>query len=249
MGIHFHTIFIWLNYALMTWVVVFSLPSTFIWLSETVFYLVIGGLACQLGAERTRGISLYCFTRPAYCYGIPVEDGLAYALLTHESQLIFVAIIGAISFLSFSGKRKNCSSCGSTPQLTEEKKMPKAKTIFVCQNCGVESPKWIGRCLHVKSEYLHEEIVAPASSREVPFAGKQEKRKPDFLIILRLMNMIARKLELQNLTGYLARYVGGSLILLGGEPGWVNQPWHFSSPWLSEGKYPLCFRWRKRRTD
>jgi hypothetical protein len=30
--------------------------------------------------------------------GIPLEEGLVYALLTHESQLIFVAIIGTISF-------------------------------------------------------------------------------------------------------------------------------------------------------
>ena len=42
--------------------------------------------------------------------GIPVEDGLAYALLTHESQLIFVAIIGAISFfIIFKKDRKKKS--------------------------------------------------------------------------------------------------------------------------------------------
>ena len=38
--------------------------------------------------------------------GIPLEDGLAYALLTHESQLIFVAIIGAISFFIIFRKRR-----------------------------------------------------------------------------------------------------------------------------------------------
>ena len=30
--------------------------------------------------------------------GIPIEDGLIYALLAHESQLIFIAIVGTISF-------------------------------------------------------------------------------------------------------------------------------------------------------
>jgi hypothetical protein len=30
--------------------------------------------------------------------GVPREDGLVYALLTHESQLIFVAIVGTLSF-------------------------------------------------------------------------------------------------------------------------------------------------------
>ena len=39
--------------------------------------------------------------------GIPVEDGLAYALLTHESQLIFVAIVGAISFFIIFKKEKS----------------------------------------------------------------------------------------------------------------------------------------------
>jgi len=38
--------------------------------------------------------------------GIPVEDGLAYALLTHESQLIFVAIVGTISFFIIFRKRR-----------------------------------------------------------------------------------------------------------------------------------------------
>ena len=38
--------------------------------------------------------------------GIPIEDGLAYALLTHESQLIFVAIVGAISFFIIFRKEK-----------------------------------------------------------------------------------------------------------------------------------------------
>jgi len=40
-------------------------------------------------------------------YGIPLEDGLVYALLTHESQLIFTAILGAISFLLIFRKDKS----------------------------------------------------------------------------------------------------------------------------------------------
>jgi len=39
--------------------------------------------------------------------GIPLEDGLAYALLTHESQLILVAIIGTISFFIIFRKEKS----------------------------------------------------------------------------------------------------------------------------------------------
>ena len=28
----------------------------------------------------------------------------------------------------------------------EELKMAKAKTVFVCSDCGYESPKWLGKC-------------------------------------------------------------------------------------------------------
>jgi len=96
----FHTLFIWLNYALMTWVVVFSIESTsHITFGNSIFILVIGGLA--MSAPVTSGIGAFHYIIREgllIVYGIPIEDGLVYALLTHESQLIFVAIIGAFSF-------------------------------------------------------------------------------------------------------------------------------------------------------
>jgi hypothetical protein len=96
----FHTFFIWINYALMTWVVVFSLPSTsHLTFGNSIFILVIGGLAMSAPVQSGLGAFHYIVSRGLLIVnGIPVEDGLAYALLTHESQLIFVAIIGAISF-------------------------------------------------------------------------------------------------------------------------------------------------------
>jgi hypothetical protein len=104
----FHTIFIWLNYALMTWVVVFSLPSTsHLTFGNSIFILVIGGLAMSAPVQSGLGAFHYIVSRGLLIVnGIPVEDGLAYALLTHESQLIFVAIIGAISFFIIFRKEK-----------------------------------------------------------------------------------------------------------------------------------------------
>jgi len=58
------------------------------------------------GAERTRAFHYIVSRGLLIVNGIPVEDGLAYALLTHESQLIFVAIIGAISFFIIFRKEK-----------------------------------------------------------------------------------------------------------------------------------------------
>jgi uncharacterized protein (TIRG00374 family) len=96
----FHTIFIWINYALMTWVVVFSIKSTSdLTFADSIFLLVIGGLAMSAPVQSGLGAFHYIISRGLlFVKGIPLEDGLVYALLTHESQLIFVAIVGTISF-------------------------------------------------------------------------------------------------------------------------------------------------------
>ncbi len=96
----FHTVFIWINYSLMTWVVVFSLESTsHLTFGDSIFLLVIGGLAMSAPVQSGLGAFHYIISRGLLIIkGIPLEDGLVYALLTHESQLIFVAITGAISF-------------------------------------------------------------------------------------------------------------------------------------------------------
>ena len=96
----FHTVFIWINYSLMTWVVVFALESTsHLTFEDSIFLLVIGGLAMSAPVQSGLGAFHYIISRGLLIVkGIPLEDGLVYALLTHESQLIFVAITGAVSF-------------------------------------------------------------------------------------------------------------------------------------------------------
>lgn len=96
----FHTIFIWINYTLMTWVVVFAIKSTSnLTLADGVFLLVIGGLGMSAPVQGGIGAFHYIISRGLLIVkGIPIEDGLVYALLTHESQLIFVAIVGTIAF-------------------------------------------------------------------------------------------------------------------------------------------------------
>jgi len=96
----FHTVFIWTNYALMTWVVVFALESTsHITPVNGIFLLVVGGLAMSAPVQSGLGAYHYFISRAiAFIAGVTIEDGLIYAFLTHESQMIFVIIIGAISF-------------------------------------------------------------------------------------------------------------------------------------------------------
>jgi glycosyltransferase 2 family protein len=109
----FHTVFIWINYALMTWVVVFSIQSTsHLTFGDSIFLLVIGGLAMSAPVQSGLGAFHYIISRGLlFVKDIPLEDGLVYALLTHESQLIFVAIVGTISFFRiFKNKKKDPAS-------------------------------------------------------------------------------------------------------------------------------------------
>lgn len=99
--------------------------------------------------------------------------------------------------------------------------MSKNKTIFVCQNCGVESAKWIGRCPSCKEwNTYHEELVVPSSSREPTFILNQEKRKPELLDNIKSDEHGRHKTGISELDRILGGgIVNGSLILLGGEPG------------------------------
>jgi DNA repair protein RadA/Sms len=99
--------------------------------------------------------------------------------------------------------------------------MAKPKTVFVCRNCGAESPKWIGKCPACKEwNSYHEEIIAPASSPGKTFLAGKEKKKPELLINVRSdeqNRQLTGISELDRLLG--GGMVPGSLILLGGEPG------------------------------
>ncbi len=99
--------------------------------------------------------------------------------------------------------------------------MAKNKTVFVCQNCGAESPKWIGRCPSCKEwNSYHEEIIQGSGPRETAFVVSQEKRKPELLDNIRSDEFSRQKSGVSELDRILGGgIVTGSLILLGGEPG------------------------------
>ncbi|MCI8640820.1 MAG: DNA repair protein RadA [Clostridia bacterium] len=100
--------------------------------------------------------------------------------------------------------------------------MAKSKTIFVCNECGYESAKWLGKCPACGSwnSFFEQKIVeSKNSSLKANPAGKNTN-------IPQKLNLYEAKETIRTSTGFeeLDRVLGGglvkgSLILLGGEPG------------------------------
>jgi len=97
--------------------------------------------------------------------------------------------------------------------------MAKNKTVYVCQNCGAGSPKWIGHCPACKEwNTYREELVTLSSASSV--AKDAPRRKPELLSGIEVNEndrITAGIGEMDRILG--GGMVKGSLILMGGEPG------------------------------
>ncbi len=100
--------------------------------------------------------------------------------------------------------------------------MAKTKNVYICQNCGNDSPKWIGKC-PVCGEWNSyvEEIISKESKQSVQLAGIQmTKEKPQLISEVDTTEEIridSGAVELNRVLG--GGLVAGSLVLIGGEPG------------------------------
>ena len=103
----------------------------------------------------------------------------------------------------------------------------KKKTVFVCQNCGYESVKWVGNCpsCHEWNSFVEEsikpEIKTGSPSAAISAKLKQGNRKKPLPI-----SSIEGSDENRILSGFpeLDRVLGGgvvrgSMVLVGGDPG------------------------------
>ncbi len=93
-----------------------------------------------------------------------------------------------------------------------------ARTIFVCQQCGKESPKWLGRCPDCQQWNSFVETVVTASvasSRPItPFSPPQELSQ----VVIEATDRIPLPLaEFNRVLG--DGLVAGSLVLISGDPG------------------------------
>ena len=94
-----HTIFIWLMYILMFWVIQFSLPEVaLISPLVTLVGFVAGGISI---AVTNGGIGLYPIAVAAVLsrYGMPYEMALAYGWIAWSSQTLMILLFGGLSFV------------------------------------------------------------------------------------------------------------------------------------------------------
>jgi len=92
--------------------------------------------------------------------------------------------------------------------------MPRPKSVFICQQCGSESPKWLGRCPECEQWNTYVEAVArraPAATARTPV---QELARLSSESMPRLALPLA---EFNRVLG--GGVVPGSMMLIGGDPG------------------------------
>lgn len=97
----------------------------------------------------------------------------------------------------------------------------KTKTIFVCQNCGAQAPRWIGKCPNCDgwNTYVEEAPAASGGSSE-HLGGLALKESPILLSEVNTKEQKRFKTDIDELDRVLGGgIVPGAVTLIGGDPG------------------------------
>lgn len=103
--------------------------------------------------------------------------------------------------------------------------MAKAKTKYVCQECGYQTPKWMGRCPDCGAwNSLTEEVVAQPQEKKAGRAQLQPlsggSLKPESLAVIQTLEAGRIDTGIRELNRVLGGgLVPGELVLLSGDPG------------------------------
>ena len=97
--------------------------------------------------------------------------------------------------------------------------MAKAKTVYVCSNCGYESARWNGRCPSCGewNTFTEETVVRQSPSRAVTGGERQVPRRLGEIGYDEQGRIAMHDTEFDRVLG--GGLVRGSLVLIGGEPG------------------------------
>ncbi len=104
--------------------------------------------------------------------------------------------------------------------------MPKSKSVYVCRECGYESPKWNGKCPNCGSwNSLEETEIIPKTKATIGVSLKSGGIDlSEKIVSLADADTSLNEVRYKTGLGELDRVLGGglvkgSLVLLGGEPG------------------------------
>lgn len=100
--------------------------------------------------------------------------------------------------------------------------MAKVRSAFFCQNCGAESPKWVGKCPACGEWNTYVEEVVSKLKDTTSSIGSSNRKKSKPVNIKEVAARQEERISLQD--AELNRVLGGgivpgSLVLIGGEPG------------------------------
>lgn len=103
------TLLLWGLYLITTWLLFLTLDATAgLTPVDALFVLVFATIGMTLPVQGGFGTYHLLVSLALTLYGIPREDGLLYAIISHESQILMFLILGSISmfivFLSRSEK-------------------------------------------------------------------------------------------------------------------------------------------------
>ena len=107
-------------------------------------------------------------------------------------------------------------------KVQKEEMMAKAKTIFVCSNCGYESAKWLGKCpaCNEWNSFYEEKVANTSSTSGGKSSASKERSMPRKLKEVEGIEMARTSTGIGELDRVLGGgLVKGSLVLVGGEPG------------------------------
>jgi hypothetical protein len=105
-----YTLLLWFLYWLMTWVLVFATEATSgLSAIDGFFLLVVGTLGMAAPVQGGFGAFHVIIAMALGIYGISWEDGLVYAVISHESQTLLIVILGLVfaAYFFFRSRKKN----------------------------------------------------------------------------------------------------------------------------------------------
>ncbi|HSR12948.1 MAG TPA: DNA repair protein RadA [Thermodesulfobacteriota bacterium] len=100
--------------------------------------------------------------------------------------------------------------------------LTKSKTVFACQNCGYQSPKWLGKCPDCGSwNSMAEEQVSPGGERPSALESiSAQASPPQPIVSIETSDEGRVKTEIGEFDRVLGGgLVVGSVVLIGGDPG------------------------------